>query len=117
MADLKITFTLRDKDVTHLRRVMRHATTAARGLSESDIVARARELSATVREAKPPRYVLERVEQLETIVDMAEDESWELPASVRRKVIGALGYFANPSDLIPDQVPGLGFLDVSLIHI
>lgn len=115
MADLKITFSLSDRDVAHLRRVMRHATAAARTLGESDIVARARSLAASVREAKPPRYVVERVEKLETIVSMAADDSWNLPANVRRKVIGALGYFANPADLIPDQVPGLGFLDDAIM--
>lgn len=115
MADLKITFTLSDRDVAHLRRVMRHATAAARTLSEADIVAKAGELASSVREAKPPRYVVERVEKLETIVSMAADEDWNLPANVRRKVIGALGYFANPADLIPDQVPGLGFLDDAIM--
>lgn len=115
VADLKITFTLSDRDVAHLRRVMRHATTAVRAQNEPDIVAKAGELATSVREAKPPKYVLERVEKLETIVEMAGDKSWNLPANIRRKVIGALGYFANPTDLIPDQVPGLGFLDDAIM--
>ena len=29
----------------------------------------------------------------------------------RNRVLGALVYFCDPEDLIPDHVPGLGFLD------
>jgi uncharacterized membrane protein YkvA (DUF1232 family) len=30
-------------------------------------------------------------------------------------VLQALAYFAEPSDLVPDQIPGLGFLDDAIM--
>jgi uncharacterized membrane protein YkvA (DUF1232 family) len=111
MADLRITFTLSDKDVAHLRRIMRRAAAAAREKDEATIVRSALRMAGSVRAAKPPEYVLQRVDKLETIVELAQDKDWQLPAPVRRKVLAALTYFCNPTDLIPDAVPGLGFLD------
>jgi uncharacterized membrane protein YkvA (DUF1232 family) len=115
MPDLKITFTLSEKDVAHLRRVIRRATEAAVGESESAIVSAAEKLAKEVRGAKPPTYVLERVEKLEALVRMTQDDEYGIPASVRKKVLGALTYFAQPADLIPDSIPGLGFLDDAIM--
>ena len=38
-----------------------------------------------------------------------------MPGADRKRIVGALSYFAEPQDLIPDQVPGLGFLDDAII--
>ena len=35
----------------------------------------------------------------------------ETPAWARNVVVGALGYFIFPVDLIPDMLPGVGFID------
>ena len=115
MSDLKITFTLSEKDVAHLRRVIRRATEAAAGESETGIVTAAENLAKEVRGAKPPSYVLERVEKLESLVRMIQDDEYGIPVSVRKKVMGALAYFAQPADLIPDSIPGLGFLDDAIM--
>jgi uncharacterized membrane protein YkvA (DUF1232 family) len=115
MAELRVTFTLSDKDVSHLRRIMRQATEAAKGQSEDAIIKAALEMADSVREAKPPDYVMESVAKLRTIVDLARDEEWALPAPVKRGVLTALAYFTNPEDLIPDRVPGLGFLDDAIM--
>ncbi len=115
MSDLKITFTLSEKDVSHLRRVIRRATEAAAGESETAIVTAAETLAKEVPGAKPPSYVLERVEKLESLVLMIQDDEYGIPVSVRKKVMGALAYFAQPADLIPDSIPGLGFLDDAIM--
>lgn len=115
MAELRVTFTLSDKDVAHLRRIMRQATEAAKGQSEDAIISAALEMADSVREAKPPDYVMESVGKLRTIVDLARDEEWALPGPVKRGVLTALAYFTNPEDLIPDRVPGLGFLDDAIM--
>jgi len=59
--------------------------------------------------------VTETVTVLEDLVRMIQDEDYELPKGPRTEVLAALSYFANPEDLIPDQVPGLGFLDDAIM--
>ena len=115
MSDLKITFTLSEKDVADLRRIMRRASAAAKDRDEESVIRSATKEFKSVREAKPPTFVLERVDKLQTIIELVQDKSWALPANIRRKIIGALAYFANPADLIPDSVPGLGFLDDAIM--
>ena len=38
-----------------------------------------------------------------------------LAGAHRRRVLEALAYFADPSDLVPDQIPGLGLLDDAIM--
>jgi uncharacterized membrane protein YkvA (DUF1232 family) len=115
MADLKVSFVLSEQDLSHLRRTLRRASEAAKGKTEAEIVAGARELARRAREAKPPRYVLDHVDHLETIVAMLEDRDWALPSPLRARVLTALAYFSNPADLISDATPGLGFLDDAIM--
>lgn len=115
MSELKITFKLSDKDVSYLRKILRQAGTAAKGRSEEEIIRAGHRLAQDVRAAKPPQYVLERVDKLQDIVGTVEDKDWAPPQSVRRKILTALAYFANPIDLIPDRIPGLGFLDDAIM--
>jgi uncharacterized membrane protein YkvA (DUF1232 family) len=115
MSQLKITFTLSEKDVAHLRRLIRGATNRAAKEDESSIVGAAESLAKQVRAGQAPEYVLARVEKLEAMVEMVQDADYEILASVRKKVVGGLAYFAHPADLIPDSIPGLGFLDDAIM--
>jgi uncharacterized membrane protein YkvA (DUF1232 family) len=40
---------------------------------------------------------------------------WKLPEPDRARVVNSLAYFCEPDDLIPDDVPGLGFLDDAIM--
>ncbi len=115
MSELKITFKLGEKDVTYLRKVLRQAGTAAKGKSEEEIMRAGARQAREARDAGPPQYVLDRVEKLETILATVEDKDWNPPATVRKKILTALAYFSDPVDLIPDRVPGLGFLDDAIM--
>jgi uncharacterized membrane protein YkvA (DUF1232 family) len=115
MSELKITFTLSSQDVAHLRRLIRGSTAAASRQDASSIVAAAETLAKEVRSAQPPQYVLERVAKLESLVGMVQDEEYGIPERIKKKVLGALAYFSHPADLIPDSIPGLGFLDDAIM--
>ncbi len=115
MSELKIAFTLSDKDVAFLRKLIRHTAARAKDQDSASITAAAAELAQRLRDAKPPRYVLDQVAKLEQIIAIAEDKDWALPAKTRQRVLTALAYFSSPHDLIPDRIPGLGYLDDAII--
>ncbi len=107
----KLVIELDEEDVAQLKEVFLQARMDPSGRDPGDILKACHELLDNAREASPPAFILRRLEGLELLVNMVEDEDWTLPPEDVSRVINALAYFANPHDLIPDDVPGLGFLD------
>lgn len=113
---IKITFTLDESEATYFRDLYRKAKRNASSQNPEKIVAEVRALIGRVRESKKvPSIVGETMETLETLIQMIEDEDYGLPKAVQSDAIAALCYFANPEDLIPDHLPGLGFLDDAIM--
>ena len=115
MADLKVSFTLGERDLRHFRRVMAKAIDVANPEKETEITAAAVALIEKARAAQPPDYVAERLDRLESIVAMSYDAEWKMPDPVKRLVLATLSYLTEPNDIIPDHVPGLGFLDDAIM--
>jgi uncharacterized membrane protein YkvA (DUF1232 family) len=108
---IPITIELDDQDLEHFRRMFAQAE-EARTKAEDELILRgARGRLEEAASAQPPRFLRERLDGLRQLVDMAEDRRWRLPDPERRRVVSALAYFMDPDDLIPDRIPGLGFLD------
>ena len=58
-----------------------------------------------------PDFILQRLDKLDALIAMVRDEGWQLPEEDRSRVLSALVYFADPQDIIPDNVPVLGYFD------
>ena len=113
---IKITFTLDEQDAAYFRGLYQDAKKNAAGLDLSSVVESARGLISRVRSGKKvPNFVTEAIATLETLMEMLEDKDFALPKDEASAVLAALAYFANPQDLIPDEVPGLGFLDDAIM--
>ena len=112
---LRVSFELDDSDLQHFRLIMRESRRAAASLEAADIVARARELLQSVEDERIPQFMRERIDRLDLMIRMLEDHEWRLPAPETTRVLNALAYFCDPQDLIPDQIPGLGFLDDAIM--
>jgi len=114
---LTITFELDDNDIAHFLAMARDAQDAvtADGLGPDGVKNATRELFAKARAKKLPEFIASRLERLEKLVDMVEDSEWQLPDEDLARVLNAIAYFANPEDLIPDRVPGIGFLDDAIM--
>lgn len=109
---LDITFTLSDQDLDHFQTIVDRAKSAMdAGTDAHQIEAAARKLIEDAKTADMPDFIADRLVKLETVINMANDEEWRLTDEERNRVLGALVYFCDPEDMIPDSVPGLGFLD------
>ena len=112
----KVTFSLDEEDVAYFRRLFRHAKKAASAQDEGKILRGAKRLLKDVRrEKKTPKFVLEAMTTLEDLIQLIEDADYKPPRNVRNRILGALAYFGNPGDLIPDHIPVFGFLDDALM--
>ena len=58
---------------------------------------------------------MQRLTQLEWMVKMLEDNEWDMEGKDRSRVADGLIYFAEGEDMIPDRVPGLGYLDDAIM--
>lgn len=109
---LEITFTLSDQDLNHFQTIVDKAKAAMEDSADDDAVeSAARQLIKDARTGELPEFIGERIAKLEVIIDMVADVEWQISDEDRKRVLGALVYFCNPEDLIPDHIPGLGFLD------
>lgn len=112
---MRITFDLSDRDLAYLRKRMNEARLAATGKAEAEVAAEARRLLEQADVDTTPRFMRDRIRRLGTLVDMLGDEEFGLAGGDRKRVLQALAYFAEPMDVIPDSVPGLGFLDDAIL--
>lgn len=109
---LDITFTLSDQDLEHFQAIVDKAKSAMEGPHDAESIhAAALQLVKDARTGELPEFIGERIEKLEVVTNMVSDDEWKLSEEDRARVLGALVYFCDPEDLIPDHIPGLGFLD------
>jgi uncharacterized membrane protein YkvA (DUF1232 family) len=112
----KVTFKLDEDDTKYFRSLFRKAKKAASDQADEEILAAAHALVKSVRKnKKTPGFVLDAIETLQDLTEIIGDKDYAAPAKVRNEVLAALAYFANAEDLIPDDIPVLGFLDDAIM--
>ena len=112
---LRITFDLEDKDLKYFRAQMKRAQATAERASETEVIAKAQEMIEVVANTTVPAFVAQRLGKLGSLIAMLEDDEWALEARERRNVVGALAYFADPEDIIADNVPVIGYIDDAIM--
>lgn len=112
---IQISLELSDKDLTHFRELMNVAIEKAQQLPEEEIITKAKTLCDEMENADVPDFVTNRLVSLEKLIDALLDDEWQMPEDERAEILTSLAYFCEPHDLVPDNIPGLGYLDDAIM--
>jgi len=112
---LTISFQLSDRDLEHFSARMREARQKASAMGEDGILGSTEKMLSDVRNYEMPDFVRERIDKLELLVKILKDDAWNLKGEDRSRIIDAIAYTADPQDMVPDHIPGIGLLDDAIM--
>ena len=112
---MRIVLDLSDKDVRYFRSCLQAVKKGNLSSDEAVVLKASADLMAQVAAAEAPEFVQDRIGRLALLVQMLEDQRWRLTGADRARVLNVLAYFVDPDDLIPDRIPGLGYLDDAIM--
>jgi uncharacterized membrane protein YkvA (DUF1232 family) len=113
---MKISFELTDRDLNFFRKALQQSRAAVRDADESEIIEAINDVLSEIRKNEPlPDFVGKRIPELESLISMLTDEEWHLPEGDRERLLATFVYFADPEDILPDNIPVIGYLDDVII--
>jgi len=113
---MKISFELSDRDLDFFRKALKQSREAVRDAEESEIIEAISDVLDEIRKNEPlPDFVGKRIPQLESLISMLTDDEWQLPETEREQLLATFVYFADPEDILPDNIPVIGYLDDVII--
>ena len=113
---MRLSFELSDRDLDYFREALRQSRSAVRDADEAEIIDAIRDVLDEIRRNEPlPDFVADRLPELERMISMLQDDEWQLPAADREHLLATFIYFGDPEDILPDDVPVIGYLDDVII--
>ena len=113
---MRLSFELTDRDLGYFRSALKQSREAVRDADESEIIDAIRDVLDDIRENEPlPDFVASRLPQLDLMIQMLLDEEWQLPNADREQLLATFVYFGDPEDILPDDIPVIGYLDDVII--
>src|SRR5687768_6970103 len=112
---ISLNFELNDRDLEHFHSAMTAAKKAAENKTQDEIIGCAGKLLQDAQKVHIPDFIKDRLLRLDDMIAMVRDDGFALPEEDRQRVLSALIYFCDPSDVIPDSVEVLGFLDDAIM--
>jgi len=107
-----ITITLSDSDLQKFQESIDKGKLAVSDQKGAEVIEqKAAELIELATSGDLPQFVHDRILKLQILLNMIRDSEWKLTDQEIHSIRGALYYFVDPDDLIPDHIPGIGFLD------
>jgi uncharacterized membrane protein YkvA (DUF1232 family) len=112
---MKVSFELSPRDIRFFRDRLKQVRASDSSSNESVVIQGAVDLVEEAIAAKPPDFVVQRIRKLEHLIKMLRDREWRLEGDDRARILDAIAYFVDPDDLIPDRIPGIGYLDDAIM--
>ena len=113
---MTISFELTDRDLQFFRKALKQSREAVRDAEDIEIIDAIRDVLVEIRQADPlPDFVGKRIPELESLLSMLTDDEWQLPDEDRERLLATFVYFADPEDILPDDIPVIGYLDDVII--
>jgi uncharacterized membrane protein YkvA (DUF1232 family) len=113
---MRLTFELSDRDLSYFREALKASREAVKDAEESEIIEAIRDVLDDIRRNEPlPDFVGKRIPQLESLIQMLTDDEWQLPDGDREQLLATFVYFGDPEDILPDDIPVIGYLDDVII--
>jgi len=113
---LRISFELTDRDLRFFRKALRQSRAAVKDAEDTEIIDAVHSVLDEIRNSEPlPDFVGKRIPELESLISMLTDEEWRLPKGDRERLLATFVYFADPEDILPDDIPVIGYLDDVII--
>jgi uncharacterized membrane protein YkvA (DUF1232 family) len=113
---MKLSFELTDRDLRYFREALKQSREAVRDAEEQEIIEAIWHVLDEIRSNEPlPDFVSKRIPVLELLIQMLTDEEWQLPDADRERLLAMFVYFSDPEDLLPDDIPVIGYLDDVII--
>ena len=113
---MRISFELTDRDLSFFRKALRQSRETVRPADAAELIEAIHAVLDEIRASEPlPDFVGKRIPQLESLLRMLGDEEWQLPDADRERLLATFVYFADPEDILPDDIPVIGYLDDVII--
>ena len=81
----------------------------------AQLAADARDHHARLRTEAVPGFLRGHIDLIPELAELLTDPDWHIEDGVRDAFAGALAYFVDPADLIPDSNPKFGLLDDAIV--
>jgi uncharacterized membrane protein YkvA (DUF1232 family) len=109
---MRFVINLTDRDLGFFRQALKKSRDAVRHADEVEIVEAIGDVLDEIKSKKPlPDFVEKRIPELESLILMLQDDEWELPQDERERLLATFVYFGDPEDILPDEIPVIGYLD------
>jgi uncharacterized membrane protein YkvA (DUF1232 family) len=106
-----ITVDIDDQVKEHFNKfIEKHGT----DVDPNDLVQAKKEI-AEIRAKGADGYILNQINNLEAMMCMVEDKVWKIKKNNMEKINATIKYFVDDDDVIPDNIPGIGYLDDCII--
>ncbi len=112
---IKVVLEFSDEDLKYFRGVMDDVWKRVKKKDDKEVIEAAREQLAVASKSSGAEYVQARLKDISVLIQMLDDKEWPIEKDDRNRVLVAVGYFGVANDMIPDKIPGIGFLDDALM--